>query len=242
MINIALITFAVLPSLVWMFFYLQKDSHPEPRHLVLLTFIAGGVTAFLGYFIQTEIYSLITLFEMRVEIIPVIATAILLLKEFVVIAFSEELLKYLAVFFVVMRSPEMDDPVDLIIYMIVAALGFAAVENFFVLYSFGPQILVEQMAVVSLLRFAGATFLHALASGTLGVFLVYAYRKSSTAIMVLGFITASLVHGAYNMLVVRVEYSGLNFLLFIILLLSLAVFISVGIGKAKKMKSVCYIN
>jgi RsiW-degrading membrane proteinase PrsW (M82 family) len=39
---------AVLPALLWLFFWLREDRfHPEPRGLLILTFLAGGLVVFL---------------------------------------------------------------------------------------------------------------------------------------------------------------------------------------------------
>ena len=35
----------ILPGLVWILFYLQEDPHPEPKHLILLSFVVGGLMA-----------------------------------------------------------------------------------------------------------------------------------------------------------------------------------------------------
>ncbi len=239
---ISLVIFAVLPSLVWMFYYLQKDSHPEPKRFIFYVFVAGAISALLAYFFQVRMYSFLHPFDLVARTAPLLALLILILKEFFVVAFSEEFFKYLAVFAVIMRSPELDDPVDIVIYMITAALGFAAMENFFLLYSLGPDFIVEQMAIISLLRFAGATFLHALASGVLGLFLVYAYHKSNRLLVFLGFLIATAIHGTYNMLVVRIEESLINLPIIFIIFMSLAVIISLYMKKVEKMKSVCVIK
>jgi RsiW-degrading membrane proteinase PrsW (M82 family) len=42
---------------------------------------------------------------------------------------NREIFKYLVVRFKVIKNPAFDEPTDIMLYMIIAALGFAAVEN-----------------------------------------------------------------------------------------------------------------
>ena len=44
-------------------------------------------------------------------------------------ALVEEVVKFMAIRFMILNDPEFDEPVDAMIYMITASLGFAAIEN-----------------------------------------------------------------------------------------------------------------
>ncbi len=230
MIYFAVISFAVLPSIVWMLYYLQKDRHPEPKRFIIYVFLAGAVSGGLAYLFQSETRA----FLLEIHYL-------LFIEKFIIIAFSEELFKYLAVYFTMMRNSELDEPVDIIIYMITAALGFAALENLFYLYSLYPSFPIKEMASLTMLRFVGATLLHVLASGFLGVFLVYGQRYSNHIITLLGFFVATILHGAYNMIVIRIEQFPFLFLL-VFFLISLSVMLSVCINRIRKMKSVCFVK
>ena len=46
---ISVLLLAVSPSLIWLFFYLKEDPHPEPRYWLFIIFITG-VTWLPGYF------------------------------------------------------------------------------------------------------------------------------------------------------------------------------------------------
>ncbi len=239
---IALILFAILPSLVWMFYYLQKDLNPEPKRFIFYVFIAGILSAIPAFFIQTGGLKLISPLMTFSENIALLAIIMLVVQQVFVIALSEEFFKYFSVFVVMMRHPELDEPIDMVIYMIVAALGFAAIENFFTLISLGPELIIEEMALMALLRFSSATFLHALASGILGVFLVYAYRRRSKLFLTLGFLVASAIHGAYNMLIIRAEGNIQVFASIVLLLLVTAIILSIAMKKTDKIKSICFIK
>src|SRR3989344_3790840 len=122
------ITFGILPSLIWLFYYLRKDLHPEPKKMILTIFLLGCLITIPAFFIQIGLTQLLK----QLEIYPIFASnpaAISILKWFFVIAFVEEFLKYLVVKMNVLGSYVVDEPLDIMLYMVVAALGFTAVEN-----------------------------------------------------------------------------------------------------------------
>ncbi len=250
-----LLLFAILPSFLWLFYYFKKDQHPEPKKTLLYVFSAGAISAFLGYFFQREAISLTSQIHFLVPFLGVF-------HQIVIIAFSEELFKYLAFFFTASRHRELDEPVDVVVYMITAALGFAALENFLVLSSINYSILGNVISV-SALRFLSATLLHALASGILGVFLVYAYRFTNKWFIVLGLGVATVIHAIYNFLIVRINLHPVEvnitsnigyieslspitvypFMIFVFLfLLFLSLTLSLFIEKIKKLNSVCILK
>ena len=114
----------------------------------------------------------------------------------------EEVLKFFAVYLVVVRNPEFDEPIDAMVYMITAALGFAAIENILVMFTVipdGTDIALNTLA----LRFVGATLLHALASGLMGYFLAISwfFQEHKKKLIIFGLATAALFHTAFNMLI-----------------------------------------
>ena len=118
--------FGILPSLIWLFYYLKKDLHPEPKRMILKIFIYGALATIPVFFIQINLSQLLS--QIRASLFFVDYPIVIeLLKWFLVIAFTEEIFKYLVVKLAVFRSRELDEPVDIMIYMIVAAFGFAAV-------------------------------------------------------------------------------------------------------------------
>jgi len=173
----------IIPPLLWLVFFLNEDwRHPEPKRLILLLFIAGGVAAVLAilpeYFIDRK-------FPLAPGVPPELSP---LLFPFALI---EELAKFGIVYLIVRPNKYFDERVDAMIYMITAALGFAALEN--VLNLFGNEAIIE----VALLRGIGATLLHALAAAVLGFY--WAKGRIAT-----GIIGATLLHGSFNYLILKV--------------------------------------
>ncbi len=117
-------------------------------------------------------------------------------------ALIEEVVKFLAVQFVVIHNPEFDEPIDAMEYMIASALGFAAIENILVLFQSIPNGTAGTIQVW-FYRFAGATFLHALSSAIVGYFLALSWfhNKHSEKLIPVGLLLATIVHFVFNGLV-----------------------------------------
>ena len=161
-------------------------------------------------------------------------------------ALTEEIFKYLVVKVKVLNHPEFDEPVDAMLYMIIAALGFGAVENILILSPISGGSLQFQFfetLTISAFRFIGATFLHALSSATLGYFLALSFLKTGKRLKLLtfGFMAAIILHGFYNFSIMEIE-GNLRFVLPVIILISLAIFVSLGFKRLKKLASVCKIK
>jgi len=122
-----LVIFAFLPSLIWLVFFLRKDAHPESKKMILKIFLYGVLVALPALFIEKGALQFIR------DYIPENSTLFLFLKIFVGVALIEEFMKYLVFKIKVSPSPEFDEPIDAMIYMIIIALGFAAFENFLIL-------------------------------------------------------------------------------------------------------------
>jgi RsiW-degrading membrane proteinase PrsW (M82 family) len=175
----------LIPALFWVWFWLREDSKkPEPYFLIAISFIAGMAVVPLALPLQKiaiEIYSGVDM---------MIAWVII-----------EEVLKYGVALAIVLWHSEVDEPIDMVIYMIVLALGFAALEN--ALFVFNPLIAGDYLnsLMTGSFRFLGATLLHVLASGTVGVFLALAYYKPKIVQVIagtFGLFMAIVLHALFN--------------------------------------------
>jgi len=204
--------------------------------MILKIFAFGMLIAFPAILLETGLLDVFENFAL-----PAILS--LFLKVFVAVAFIEEILKYSVVKAKVLDNPELDEPIDIVLYMIIAALGFAAIENILILLSLGPAFFLEDVFIISVFRFWGATFLHALCSGVLGVFLALSIfeTKKRNLFLVAGLTMVSLLHGLYNFSIMNTE-GIISWLMPITILAFLAIFLFLGFGKLKKLKSVCKIS
>jgi RsiW-degrading membrane proteinase PrsW (M82 family) len=177
------------------------------------------------------------------ELSPLISFSPLLfsiLYWFLGVALVEEIFKYLVVRGKALKSSEMDEPLDIMLYMIIAGLGFAALENILILFPLGSPLRLLEISVLFGLRFVGATFLHALCSGLVGYFLAISFRnaKNRVKLTLSGLAIATALHGLFNFSIITIE-GPWKFIIPAIILISLAFAVSLGFQKLKKMKSVC---
>ncbi len=230
------IVFGVLPSFVWLTYYLRKDVHPESNRMILKIFFYGMLAAFPAILLEMGFAKELT----RLNVPPFLMS---ILGTFIGVALVEEGLKYLIVKGKVLRHPEFDEPIDTMLYMIIAALGFAALENILIMFSLGPVFLFKDIFLNSAFRFLGGTFLHTLCSATIGFFLAFSFYevKNRGKLLALGLFIAVLLHGLYNFSIM--ELGGkLTFLIPVLILIGLAIFVTFGFQKLKKLKSICKIK
>ncbi|OGZ73072.1 MAG: hypothetical protein A2908_01985 [Candidatus Staskawiczbacteria bacterium RIFCSPLOWO2_01_FULL_38_12b] len=239
------ILFGILPSVAWLFYYLKKDLHPEPKRMIIKIFLMGSVITVPVLLIQIGL-SLALHQLQNGEFFSQHFIILAIVKWFIVIAFTEELLKYLIVKVNIFDNYALDEPLDIMLYMMVAALGFAAVEN--ILYLFSPldvssfDMLIKTTITISFIRFVGATLLHALCSGLTGYFIALSFLdpKKKVLLSIGGLGIATFLHGLYDFSIATLIYP-INFLIPSMILFGLLLFIITAFDKVKKMKSICKI-
>ena len=187
----------LVPSLLWLWFWLKEDKErPEPRGLIIVTFLIG----------MASVIIVLPLEEFARKYIsdgPALT---------ITWATIEELVKFLAIAIIALRTRYVDEPVDFAIYMITGALGFAALENALFLMN---SISLNETTVSLLtgnLRFLGATLLHAIASGFIGIFLGLSFfsgRARKIYFLFFGLLTAIVLHSAFNFFII--SDNGENF-------------------------------
>lgn len=239
--NYLFLILSFLPSFIWLLFYLRKDAHPESNSMILKVFFLGMFFAIPTIFIELFFRSLIncqddfcfcqTDFQSNYYFL-----LICFLNIFIGVAFVEETIKYLVVKISVLKNSEFDEPLDVMLYMIISALGFVALEN--ILYILFAQSWGEVFTLL-VFRFISATFLHALTSGILGYFIAIGFQKSKKrkVFFLIGFFIAVILHGLYNFYIINKEIYPASFIV-----IGLALLVSFAFKKIKKIPSVCKIN
>ncbi len=182
----------VLPALLWLAFWLMEDRcDPEPKRYILLSFLAGGIAVPIALYLEREVGHL------SIPGIGVLSGSALILAW----ATIEELLKFAAAYIAALRSRFFDEPLDGVVYLVTAALGFAAFEN--ALFLMKP--LLENNFVLAIqmgdLRFIGAMLLHSLASASIGLALALSFYKPAVVrrwYTAAGVILAIFLHTLFN--------------------------------------------
>ena len=207
-----------LPSFAWLIFYLEEDPHPEPKKLIFEAFLAGAVSTFIVLGVQT-------LFNSWAVDKGITAHTFL---SFLFLAGIEEFFKFGAAWIVISKNRDnFDEPVDAMIYLIVVALGFAAVENMAAASSAG-----ELAFETTTLRFIGATLLHTLSSGLLGYYWALSLIRIKRQTLLIGFVLATLLHTIFNYLIIKYEPAVVPTIFLIIF----AIFILYDFEKLKKLQ------
>ena len=179
----------ILPALLWLFFWLREDRlHPEPKKLVLLSFVLGMAAVPLVIPLEQLTHNLI-----GVGVFVIFVWALI-----------EELFKYLAAHLSGLHTKALDEPIDAMIYMISAALGFAALEN--TLFLIDPIMAGDVFlgVVAGNIRFIGASLLHTISSSAIGLAIALSFYKSlkvKVLYRILGVGIAVLLHALFNLFI-----------------------------------------
>lgn len=184
----------ILPTVFWLWFWLKEDElHPEPRGLLILSFLVGMLATACAYPIEKFIAANVSTNDLTLLTLW---------------AITEETLKFLGVYIIALKTKYFDEPIDGVIYLITIALGFSALENsMFLLNPLGGG---DMLATVLLgdFRFIGATLLHVAASGVVGIAIALSYYSSKwnkRAWLSLGLVSAIVLHTTFNFSIIISE-------------------------------------
>lgn len=179
----------LIPVLLWLWFWEHEDKHPEPKKLILLAFVAGMV----GVALTLPLEQMVADLNLDLGITIFLWAAI------------EELVKFSAAFIAVLMRAENDEPIDSMMYMITTALGFAALENMLFLFTPISTGHTAEALMTGDLRFVGATLLHTITSGIIGLALSLTFYRSKHAkriYVTIGVITAIVLHAFFNLSII----------------------------------------
>lgn len=192
----------IIPALIWLFFWLTEDAHPEPVRFITLAFFAGQAVVLVALPLQRIAY----------DLLPIGQSSL-----FVYWAAIEEVLKFIAAWGVALHTRRIDDePVDALMYMIIVALGFVALEN--TLFLIDPLHAGDMLTTftTSNLRFIGASLIHVLSSAVVGISLgltFYQPRRVQIIAGIAGVILATGLHAYFNLFIMKESENNL-FLIF----------------------------
>jgi len=188
----------IIPSLLWLWFWLKEEKKkPEPKKILTVVFIMGMLAVICVLPIQEFIKDHISGSGQRL----------------ILWASAEEIIKYLAVLVVLSKTKYTNKPIDWPIYLVTAALGFAALEN--ALFLIKPLSISENTMSLLMgeLRFLGSTLLHAVSSGILGLALGFSLplkKFKRKWYFIIGLLSAIALHSVFNFFIIR--SSGNDFL------------------------------
>ncbi|HEV8536172.1 MAG TPA: PrsW family glutamic-type intramembrane protease [Candidatus Limnocylindria bacterium] len=213
--SIVLLAFlaSFLPALLWLVFIYRRDRfEPEPKMLIARLFLwglaagpwASGMNILIAHVFSPPI-------DAAQRQGAFLLAALLLFALVALSALNEEVMKYVVVSSRVRGDPAFNEPVDGIIYMSTAAIGFSAGENVVYILNtyFGllsdttrPGValaLINAFLVTAPLRALLSTIGHITWSGIVGWFLSrHHLGNGSGRMLVGGILLAASFHTAYN--------------------------------------------
>ena len=179
-----------MPSIVLVYFFSTQDRFPEPKKLIITTFILGILITIPAYFFNTYLSNYIYLNHFNNEYYYVI-------DNFFVGPFVEEILKFLVVLFFCYRLSDFDEPMDGLVYGATAALGFAMMENFLYVYR-ADNFLTTWQDIAWTRAFLTAP-MHAACGIFIGFsFSYYKFYNKNILFLFIGLLVAILFHHFYN--------------------------------------------
>ena len=197
-INTKVIIFAIIggifPSILWLKFWFKEDKHQEPRGLILKVFIFGMICVPVAVTLEKGVSTLIADYTFL---------------SFLLWAIIEEGLKFIAAYFPALKTRFTDEPIDMVLYMMTAALGFSALENsLFLLGPLSEGNLFKGLATLDF-RFIGASLLHILTSGIVGISMAssfYSSNKTKSFYLFSGITIAVFLHALFNNFIIESKF------------------------------------
>jgi len=150
--SILLIAFAPI-IIILIYIYYRDKYEKEPMGLLMKALAVGAIITLPILLIEIGLSEIVRFHDK-------IAAAFY--DGFIVAAFTEELFKFLAFYYIIWRNRNFNELFDGIIYSVFISLGFAAVENFFYVFGSGGG--------VGVLRAFTAVPAHALFGITMGYY------------------------------------------------------------------------
>lgn len=237
-----------LPSLIWLSFYLKKDRHPEPNSMIIKIFLWGMLLAPLAVILELGLTWLLEPSNSYLNLVANQPSGVffkIVLAATLVPALVEEYLKYAVVKLKILKNSVFDEPIDAMLYCLIAGLGFAAIENLLSVFNVIQEGASSVLNII-IFRFLGATLLHALASALVGYWLAKGilYGQKRKRYLVIGLTIAILFHSCYNFIITLANQAipGQEIFYFsaiALLLIAVALLVSSYFRQLKKQQAIC---
>ena len=180
----------IVPSLIILIFFFFSDKFKEPKQTIAIVFFLGILICLPAGIINDFMYKTFndgSDFSERLS------------SSFLSAAWSEELLKFVILYFIVLRRNEFNEPMDGIVYGVTVSLGFATFENYDYVFRWAEEWGVDpyQMAIW---RSYSAVPMHGLMGCIMGFYFgMYAF-SANKKYLILCLLIPFIIHGLYNFL------------------------------------------
>ena len=204
--NLTLIL-TVAPPLLIVAYIIKADKFPEPTGLYISTFLLGCLLC-------------IPAASLNSYFIPDLSYAYLA-------GFTEETLKFAAIYFYIRKKTDFDEPMDAIVYGTLISLGFATLENFQYVYSAGnPDF-------IATLRAFTAIPMHASCGIVMGYFFGKYLFSGTKSYLAMSLLLPIFFHSLYNFLC---TYSTIGMFVLLFLLIRYCYFLHQSFVRDQQLK------
>ena len=180
----------IVPSILILLYFFLSDRFKEPKGSIALVFFLGILICLPAGIINDFMYDN---FNDGSDLSKK------LYNSFLAPAWGEELLKFIILYFVVLRRNEFNEPMDGIVYGVTVSLGFATYENYDYVFRLAElwEIDPYQMAIW---RSYSAVPLHGLNGCVMGFYFGMYSFTANKKYLILCLLIPYLIHGFYNFL------------------------------------------
>ena len=203
----------LLPSLLILVFIIRSDKFPEPNHLIFKTFFIGILLC-----IPAGIINSILITDDSLSLIA---------------GFTEEPLKFAALYLYIKNKMDFNEPMDAIVYGTLISLGFATLENFDYVYTLSG-IYEQEPMFVAVARAFTAIPLHAICGVIMGFYFGLYIFEGKGRCLLYSILIPIIIHVIYNLITVI----SLFLLVFYMIILLYYVMHLHGIYKKEQLKKI----
>ena len=184
--TILLIT--IVPSILILLYFFLSDKFKEPKGSIALVFFLGICICLpAGYINSFMENNFKDIFSER------------LLFSFLGPAWCEELLKFIILYFIVLKRNEFNERMDGIVYGVAVSLGFATLENYEYVFILAEKWEIEPYTM-AILRSYSAVPMHGLLGCVMGFYFGMYSFTANKKYLILCLLIPFVIHGLYNYL------------------------------------------
>jgi RsiW-degrading membrane proteinase PrsW (M82 family) len=178
----------IVPSILILLYFFLSDKFKEPKSSIAIVFFLGILICLPAGIINTFMEN-----NFKDQFSEKI------IASFLGPAWSEELLKFIILYTIVLRRDEFNEPMDGIVYGVTVSLGFATFENYNYVFYWAEQWKIDpyQMAIW---RSYSAVPLHGLLGCIMGFYFSKYTFTANKKYLILCLLIPFIGHGLYNFL------------------------------------------
>ena len=178
----------IIPSLLILLYFFLSDKFKEPKGSIALVFFLGICICLpAGYINSFMENNFKDVFSER------------LLFSFLGPAWCEELLKFIILYFIVLKRNEFNERMDGIVYGVAVSLGFATLENYEYVFIYSEKWEIDPYTL-AIWRSYSAVPMHGLLGCVMGFYFGMYSFTANKKYLILCLLIPFIIHGLYNFL------------------------------------------